>query len=439
MKTIALKFGGSSLASAEQFRKVKAIIEKNPGRRYVVASAPGKRNSADTKVTDLLYLCYDLASLKENFEPALTKISNRFHDIIAELQIDFDLDSEIEVIKRHLLLQPNRDYMASRGEYLNSKILAKFLGYNFVDPASCVFFSEKGKFRAEKTNDALASVLGALSHVVVAGFYGAKPDGTIQTFTRGGSDVTGALVARAIKADVYENWTDVSGMLVCDPRIVENPDPIKMVTYRELRELSYMGASVLHEDAVFPVRTAKIPINIRNTNAPEDEGTWIVPHSTEYDTPGMITGIAGKKGFTSIQVEKAMMNQEVGFAARFLQLIAMHNISAEHMPSGIDTMSVIVNSQDLESKTEEVMESIQASLKPDTLTLDEHIALVAVVGHGMASYHGSAAKIFSAVADAGVNIRMIDQGSSEYNIIIGINEADYEKTIQAIYKATRNV
>ena len=438
MKTIALKFGGSSLATAAQFEKVRNIIEKDPARRYVVASAPGKRNSADTKVTDLLYLCYELAVLKENFESALGKIRDRFQDIITELNISFDLDPEIEIIRAHLQGTPSRDYLASRGEYLNSKILAAYLGYEFVDPAECIFFAENGRFNAEKTNYVLRAVLETREKAVIAGFYGALPDGTVHTFTRGGSDVSGAIVARAVRADVYENWTDVSGMLVTDPRIVDDPKPIKYITYRELRELSYMGASVLHEDAVFSVRKANIPINIRNTNAPEDEGTWIVPHQSDSDQPGMITGIAGRKGFSSLFVEKSMMNQEVGFAAKLLQIIASYGISFEHVPSGIDTMSVIVNATDLDAHRDEVMKDIEMSLKPDTVSVVDHIALIAVVGHGMARSKGLAARIFSAIAKADINIRMIDQGSSELNIIIGVDEEDYEKAIRSIYEELKD-
>ena len=342
MKTYALKFGGSSLADASQFRKAASIIRSRQGRVFVVASAPGKRSKEDTKVTDMLYACFDLAVAGKDYKGQLSAIRKRFEDIAAELDVAFDTEAEFAVIDSHLASGPGRDYMASRGEYLNSKLLAKYLGYDFIDPASCVFFNDDGTLDANRTNDTLGAVLAKKEKAVVAGFYGTGADGSIKTFSRGGSDVTGAIVARAAKADVYENWTDVSGMLSADPRIVPSPRPIKEISYKELRELSYMGASVMHEDAVFPVRSAGIPINIRNTNRPEDDGTWIVPHRTaDPASSEVVTGIAGKKGFSSIRIEKAMLNNEVGFAARLLEIIASAGVSFEHVPSSIDSRSHI--------------------------------------------------------------------------------------------------
>ena len=436
MRTTALKFGGSSLADAAQFKKVAAIIKSHEGRVFVVASAPGKRSKDDTKVTDMLYSCFDLASRGEDHANALESIKKRFLSIVDDLGVSFDLEGEFSTIDRHLCSNPERDYMASRGEYLNSKILASYLGYDFIDPASCVYFGMDGLLDAERTNPELGKALSETDHAVVAGFYGVGFDGKVKTFSRGGSDVTGAIVARAVKANVYENWTDVSGMLSADPRIVKDPDPIEEISYKELRELSYMGASVMHEDAVFPVRSAGIPINIRNTNRPDDCGTWIVAHRTNgAETGRVVTGIAGKKGFSSIRVEKAMLNNEVGFAARLLNIIAAAGVSFEHVPSGIDSMSVIVDSEHFRQSRSRILERVQDELQPDATIVDTGIALIAVVGIGMVYRRGVAAKVFSALAQADVNIRMIDQGSSEINIIVGIDEADYEKAVNALYNA----
>ena len=434
MKTTALKFGGSSLADSAQFRKVADIILSHEGMLFVVASAPGKRSKDDTKVTDMLYNCYDLASSGHDFTESLAAIEQRFRTIADELGLKIDLKKEFLAIKEHLKKNPQKDYMASRGEYLNSKLLAAFLDFDFIDPASCIFFNEDGSLDSERTNTTLGSILKSKDRAVVAGFYGAGSDGKVKTFSRGGSDVTGAIVARAAKADVYENWTDVSGMLSADPRVVKNPRPITEISYKELRELSYMGASVMHEDAVFPVRQAGIPINIRNTNSPDDAGTWIVPHRRNAAQEGrVVTGIAGKKGFSSIRVEKAMLNNEVGFAARLLDIIADAGVSFEHVPSGIDTMSVIVDSEDFRAQRSRILEDIQDTLSPDALIVDTSIALIAVVGQGMVYRKGVAAKVFTALANADVNIRMIDQGSSEINIIVGVDEADYEKALNALY------
>lgn len=439
MNKIVVKFGGSSLASADQIRKAVDIIRANPDRRYVVASAPGKRSSDDIKVTDLLYTCYDKAETNDDFAPVLEQIRNRFADIVSQLGIDFDVDGEIAVIRAHLEAKPDRDYMASRGEYLNSKIIAAYLGFPFVDAADYVTFYADGTFNAQVTNQKLSAALAELEYAVVPGFYGALPNGNIRTFSRGGSDLTGSIVALAVNATLYENWTDVSGMLAADPRIVENPHTIEYITYKELRELSYMGASVLHEDAVFPVRTAGIPINIRNTNAPEDAGTMIVPNIPDNIKKHVVTGVAGKKGFSSIQIEKSMMNSQLGFQARVLDIIAVNGVPFEHSPTGIDTLSVIVSTEAFRTRRDSILREIHDRLHPDMVILENGLAMIAVVGQGMVSYKGIAARIFGAIADAGVNIRMIDQGSSELNIIIGVEEADYEKAIRSIYKAVENL
>lgn len=427
-----VKFGGSSLADANQFRKVADIVKAEKSRRYVVASAPGKRSSDDTKVTDMLLKCFELASAKMSIDELFGKIKDRYNGIIKDLNLDISLDEDFSNIRFAILNHVGRDYIASRGEYLNSKILAAFLGFPFIDAAEGIFFFENGIFDSEKTNESMRLILAQYEFAVIPGFYGSMPNGTIKVFSRGGSDITGSIVARAVKADIYENWTDVSGMLMADPRLVDNPKPIDEITYAELRELSYMGASVLHEDAIFPVRKAGIPINIRNTNHPEDKGTMIVPRSTAT-SENVITGIAGKKGFTAIYVEKDMMNSEVGFGRKVLEVIENHHICFEHLPSGIDTMSVIVNSNDIRDIKGNITAELVKAVDPDSITLFENLALVAVVGRGMIRTEGTAMRIFTALARSHVNVRMIDQGSSELNIIIGVEEKDYEKAIQSIY------
>jgi len=431
------KFGGSSLADAAQFRKVADIIKAEPERRYVVASAPGKRSSSDTKVTDMLYRCYDLAASGEDFEEQLAAIEQRFADIIADLGVEMALKREIARIRSHLHGKLSRDYMASRGEYLNSKILAAYLGYEFFDAAEAICFTLDGRFLAEETYEKLSAALSGMERAVVPGFYGADSNGNIHTFSRGGSDVTGSLAAQAVGADIYENWTDVSGMLFTDPRIVPEPQTIELLTYRELRELSYMGASVLHEDAVFPVRKAGIPINIRNTNRPADPGTMIVAKAPEGGRTRTVTGIAGKKGFTSVHVEKSMMNGEVGFGVKLLSIFADHGVPFEHCPTGIDTMSAVVSSAAFHGVEEAVMEDIARVLQPDHVEVEDGLAMIAVVGRGMVAARGSAARIFRTLADAGINIRMIDQGSGELNIIVAVEEADYEEAVRAIYREFR--
>ena len=427
-----VKFGGSSLASAEQFAKVGKIIRADEKRKFVVPSAPGKRNSKDTKVTDMLYACYELAEKEEDFRVQLMKIKERYDSIINGLNLKLSLESEFQKIAEDFKNKAGSDYAASRGEYLNGIIMANYLEYEFVDAAEVIFFDEEGNFDAEKTNTVLKERLEKVESAVVPGFYGALPDGTIKTFSRGGSDITGSIVARAVHAACYENWTDVSGFLIADPRIIKNPQPIKTITYRELRELSYMGASVLHEDAVFPVRKAGIPINIRNTNAPEDEGTWIV-ESTCHQSKYTITGIAGKKGFVSVNIDKAMMNAEVGFGRKVLSAFEENGISFEHIPSGIDTMTVFVHQPEFEGKEQAVISAIHRNAQPDSIELETDLSLIAVVGRGMKSARGTAGRIFSALAHANINVRMIDQGSSELNIIIGVSSDDFEPAIKAIY------
>ncbi len=427
-----VKFGGSSLASAEQFKKVGSIIHADEERKFVVPSAPGKRHSKDTKVTDMLYACYAKAEAEEDFSAELEAIEARYQEIIDGLELKLSLKDEFKTIEKNFKEKAGSDYAASRGEYLNGIIMANYLGFEFIDSATVIFFKNTGEFDAEKTNKILSARLAKCQSAVVPGFYGAYADGKVKTFSRGGSDITGSIVARAIKADVYENWTDVSGFLLADPRIIENPVAIETITYRELRELSYMGASVLHEDAIFPVRQEGIPINIRNTNAPEDNGTWIVG-STCQKSKYVITGIAGKKGFCSINIEKDQMNNEIGFGRKVLQAFEDNGISFEHVPSGIDTMTVFVHQDEFMHKEQKVVAGLHRLANPDTIDIESDLALIAVVGRGMKSTRGVSGRIFSALAHKNVNVKMIDQGSSELNIIIGVANDDFETAIKAIY------
>ena len=428
------KFGGSSVADAIQLMKIKKIIEADSERRYIVVSAPGKRFDKDNKITDLLYLCKTHMDHNLPYEQVLQVIQDRYVAAAVGLGIDIDYDQQFQIIKDKLEKgEATADYLASRGEYLNAILAAKLLGYDFVDTDKLIKFSAKGRLLAEETNEALAAELKKHERAVLPGFYGSTPDGKIKTFSRGGSDITGALVARAAGADIYENWTDVSGFLMADPRVVDNPKPIAEISYRELRELSYMGASVLHDEAIYPAKEDNIPINIRNTNRPEDPGTIITADAPLSDH--IITGIAGSKNFTVIGLSKSMMSQEVGFVRRLAGVFADKDVSLEHMPSGIDTISVVVDNDELNGKLDDIVDEIQRQLQPDTIDVFENMALIATVGRGMSSRTGTSAKLFTALADAGVNIRMIDQGSSEINIIVGVQNKDFEKAVKAIYDA----
>ncbi|MDD3403604.1 MAG: aspartate kinase [Hespellia sp.] len=428
-----VKFGGSSLASAEQFKKVGDIILNDTSRRYAIPSAPGKRSSTDTKVTDMLYACYEAAESGKNFTELLKEIKDRYDEIISGLDLTMSLDADFEIIEADFKKKAGTDYAASRGEFLNGKILAEYLGFTFLDAAKVIRFDENGKFDGAKTEGLLRNSLNEIEYAVIPGFYGAREDGTIVTFSRGGSDVTGSLVAKAVRADLYENWTDVSGFLIADPRIVKKPKSIETITYRELRELSYMGASVLHEDAIFPVREVGIPINIRNTNAPEDKGTLIV-ESTCRQPKYTITGIAGTDGFASITIEKAMMNSEIGFCRKVLEVFENNGISIEHMPSGIDTMTIFVEKKEFEEKEQKVITEIHKAVSPDHIELESDLALIAIVGRGMRATRGTAGRIFSALAHANINVKMIDQGSSELNIIVGVRHDDFKSAIKALYE-----
>ncbi len=433
MNVKVVKFGGSSLADAEHFKQVASIIKADPARKFVVPSAPGKRNKEDTKVTDMLYHCYEMIKKHENIDEYYKLICDRYNGIISELGMNFDISGELEYVKLAMLHNSGRDYAASRGEYLNGLILAKYLKYDFIDAENVIFFRENGTFDEQKTNEVMSRELLLHKNAVIPGFYGVMPNGTIKTFSRGGSDITGSIVARAAEADLYENWTDVSGFMMADPRIIDNPAAIATITYRELRELSYMGATVLHEDAIFPVRYAGIPINIKNTNAPDDMGTMIVAETADYDAEKVITGIAGKKGFSVITIEKDQMNSEVGFGRKVLEVLEDNEISFEHLPSGIDNMSIVLSSAVLEGRREKVLSSINRMVRPDSISIEDGLALIAVVGRGMVKARGTAARVFDAISGEGVNIRMIDQGSSEISIIVGIEEHDFGKALKAIY------
>ena len=433
LKKIVTKFGGSSLADAGQFAKVKSILALDPARRYVVPSAPGRRFKEDEKVTDLLYRCHALAAKGEDYQETFDKIAARYMDIAEELGLSLDLGAVLDEVDERIGAGASADWCASRGEYLGGMLLADYLGWRFFDPAKGILFDETGRFDAEKTQVVLSEALADGEPTVVPGFFGSKPNGEVHTFSRGGSDVTGAIVARAVGADMYENWTDVSGFLMADPRVVENPREIRSITYKELRELSYMGASVLHEDAMFPVHKAGIPTNIRNTNLPEHPGTLIsldMPEETDVPT---ITGIAGHKGFSVIFVEKAMMNSELGFGRKVLSVLEECGISFEHLPTGIDTMSVVVAQDALAPHREQVVHRIMEVVEPDTLTIHDDMSLIATVGRGMVHNCGTAARLFASMSRAGINVRMIDQGSSELSIIVGVDDKDFESTIRAIY------
>lgn len=434
-KTIITKFGGSSLADANQFKKVKDIMLSDSNRKYVIPSAPGKRHSKDSKITDLLYLCHAHVETGISLDDVFNHIKERYCNIVKDLSLDFDIEKHLNIVKKDLEDGASKDYAASRGEYLNGLILANYLGFEFVDAKDVIAFNADGSLDTNATHEALSDKLSKVSNAVIPGFYGADKDDNIVTFSRGGSDVTGALVAESINADLYENWTDVSGFLMADPRIINNPKPISTITYSELRELSYMGASVLHEDSIFPVRKAGIPINIKNTNRPQDKGTFIVKDCDLSSNPNIVTGIAGKKDFTVISISKASMNSELGFCRKLLSILEQNGISFENMPSGIDTVCLVISDAELKNKQKAVIDGIKASCNPDSIVVHPGMAMIATVGRGMAQQTGTAAKIFAALSDANINIRMIDQGSSEMNILVGIENSHFEKGIQAIYNA----
>ncbi len=427
------KFGGTSMADGNTMLRVKAIVEGDPARRYIVVSAPGKRYGGDEKVTDLLYAVHEEVAESGHVGERYERVRARFSGVARELGLSLDIEGILDETAKEIEAENTPDFVASRGEYLSARMMAALLGVPFVDARDVVKFDAEGRLD-ERTYPLLREALKGKRRAVVAGFYGEGADGKIRTFSRGGSDISGAVVARAAGADVYENWTDVSGFMACDPRIVENPVLIRSLSYKELRELSYMGANVLHSESIFPVREANIPIRIKNTFRPEDEGTLILPTSRYTFGGRTVTGIAGKKNFTVIFIEKSLMNAEVGFAYRVLALLVKHNITFEHMPSGIDTMSFVIDSSVLgHGVLEQLCEEIREEVHPGVLRVFDNISLIAVVGHGMSRAVGTASRIFRAIADAGVNVRMIDQGSSEINVIVGVDNENYERTLRAVY------
>jgi len=435
MEVLVAKFGGTSLASAEAFRKVKAIMEQDDRRCFAVVSAPGKRDAADHKITDLLYACHDRVSRGEGFDDLFAQISDRYRSIVAGLGLELDLESLLDEIRGRIPQQSQPDYAASRGEFLNAVILAALLGYEFVDALDLIRFNENGFLDLVATERLIAEKLPPGTRAVIPGFYGTMPDGSIKTFPRGGSDITGALIARGVKAKVYENWTDVSGFFMVDPRLVDNPQPISLITYRELRELAYNGANVLHEAAIYPVSQVGIPINIRNTNCPDHPGTMIVKSIDDAGASRDIIGVAGQKDFVIIQVEKALMHSETGFVRRLLSILEELRISFSHMPSGIDMVSLVILKSELNGKLDRVIELIHERLQPDRVEVIEEIALIATVGQGVAKRRGIAARLFKALADEMINVRMIDQGAHGINLIVGVENADFERAVKAIYRA----
>lgn len=431
MQFITCKFGGSSLADASCIRNAVSIIKSNTSRRYIVPSAPGKRHGEDKKITDLLYAWHGMARQGLDASEPRNIIEERFGSFAHELGVTFDIRACLDEIAQCAGRDKTPDYMASRGEYLNGRLLAEVLEAVFVDPAECILFKENGKLDPD-TYERLGARLTGPGYFVIPGFYGALPDGTIQTFSRGGSDVTGAIVARASKSCLYENWTDVSGFCMADPRIVADAKRIEEVTYRELRELSYMGATVLHDEAIFPVQEPGIPIQILNTRDPKNPGTMIVQKRTATSP---VCGIAGRGGFSMFNIEKTLMNKEHGFGRKLLSIFEEMGVSWEHMPSGIDTVSVIVHDNELGNKGPVIMEQIERQLSPNELSLTSGLAIIATVGQGMNHHIGVAARLTGAMAQAGINLRVIDQGSSEMNIIIGVEDRDLEKAVRAIYQA----
>jgi aspartate kinase len=428
------KFGGSSVADAIQFKKTKEIIMSDKERRYIVVSAPGKRFEGDTKITDVLYLCKAHIEHNLHYEQLFQVVIDRYMSFKVNLGIDVDLESEFDTIKKNLHGGAGEAYIASRGEYLNAVIMASYLGFDLVDTMELIKFDESGRVMLKETDKALKEELSKHERAVMPGFYGSNNGGEIVTFSRGGSDVTGSLIARAVKADVYENWTDVSGFMMADPRIVDNPEPISHISYKELRELSYMGATVLHEDAIYPAKMANIPINIRNTNEPHDVGTLITAEPAK-DSNKIITGIAGNKDFTVIALYKNLLATEKGYIRKVLNILEDYDISCEHVPSGIDSVSIVISNDQLKGKTERVIKDIQNQLEPDSIDVLDEMALIATVGCGMSQRTGVSAKLFTALAESHVNIRMIQQGSSEMNIIVGVENKQFETAIRAIYKA----
>ena len=427
-----VKFGGSSLADANQFQKVKNIIQADSSRRIVVVSALGKRNKSDHKITDLLFLTGAHLKYGVDAKSVFNIVKERYFEVKKDLNLSIDLEKEFEIIESKFSSNIDEEYLVSRGEYLAAKLMASYLGFTFVDAEDLIFFDYDGNINEEKTIEALKAILKEKNNIVVPGFYGAYPDGKIHLLSRGGSDVTGSILAKAYSATIYENWTDVSGFLVTDPRIVNNPKQIKEISYEELRELSYMGANVLHEDTIFPVQELEIPINVKNTNSPEDSGTIIT--SNPKDTSQIITGIAGKKGFLSITIIKKQKKQKIEVIRNVLEVLAKYNVNVEHMPSSIDSFSLIIDSKEVNKRLYELIAEIKSIDEITDVIVENDIALVAVVGRNMATKPGISAKIFSIFGTNKINIKVIAQASQELSIIVGVENAQFENAIKAIYE-----
>ena len=429
------KFGGSSMADAKQFEKVRDIVRADPARKVIVVSAAGKRSADDHKLTDLLYLCYAHLQYGVNCDAVFQMICDRYIAIRDECGLNVDIEAELDVLRRQMRAGISEEELVSRGEYFSALLMADYLGYSFLDAELWVRFQFDGSIDKEASYAALRRLADGRS-VVIPGFYGVTPDRKIRTFSRGGSDITGALAAAALGADVYENWTDVSGILMADPRIVDDPEPIRRVTYSELRELSYIGAQVLHEGTIFPVREKNIPLNIRNTNAPDHPGTMIMESiGDEMEEGGFITGIAGKKGFSIITIAKTGMSSEPGSLLKILNVLAKHEVNVEYLPSGIDNVSLVVSSDKVSRSLYEMLGELQKEVQPNKITVTEHIAIVAAVGRKMAYRPGVSGKIFAKLGENGVNIRMITQGPEELNIIVGVEEKDFEQAIRVLYNS----
>lgn len=432
-RIVVAKFGGTSVADAGQFRKIREIVEANPERRFIVVSAPGKRFPEDVKVTDLLLACYEKAAAGQSFAAEFEQIRQRFRAIIDGLKMDFPLDSELEILRNSLLTEPMKDYTASRGEYLTARIMSKYLGFTFVDPAWCVCFDQDGQLNAPMTSRTMRASLLPLNRAVIAGFYGADMIGTIRTFERGGSDITGSLAACAVSADLYENWTDVSGLYAADPRIVENPETVSYMSYRELRTLSYMGASVLHSDAVLSASELEIPINIRNTNKPEDPGTMIVRHLPKGVTKNPVTGVSGRKGMSLIQIEKVMVSDGSGFSALMLDILKERALPFEYCLTGIDSITLVIRTDLLAPCKDDLFDEIRETLNPDFISLRDNLSLIAVTGEKATESSDANVRVLEKLTEEGIEISTINQGAGKLNLLIGVPEDRYEDAIKAIY------
>ncbi len=438
-RIVVAKFGGTSVADAGQLRKISSIIHSDPERRFIVVSAPGKRFPEDRKVTDLLLDCYEKAHTGKSFSAELKQVYLRYREIIEGLEIDFPLEEEIQALENTLITDPQRDYTASRGEYLTAKIMALYLGFTFVDPAWCVCFDEDGQLNSAMTTRTMRASLLPLQHAVIAGFYGADMNGRIHTFERGGSDITGSLAACALNADLYENWTDVSGLYAADPGIVENPETVSYMSYRELRTLSYMGASVLHSDAVLSASEMEIPINIRNTNKPEDMGTTIVRHLPHGVAKNPVTGVSGRKGMSVVQIEKVMVSDGSGFSALMLDILKERSLPFEYCLTGIDSITVVIRSELLDSCREDLFEEIRRTLNPDFIGVRDNLSLIAVTGEKATESSDANVRVLAKLTEEGIEIITINQGAGKLNLLIGVPEDRYEDAIRAIYEIRQSI